>query len=36
VVVEQLVERIGHQLLTEMAQKERQAAGSIGEDPDDG
>ena len=35
-VVEQLVERIRHQILTEMAQKERQAAGSIGEDPDDG
>src|SRR6516162_1315212 len=35
-VVETLVERIRHQILTEMAQKERQAAGSIGEDPDDG
>ena len=35
-VVETLVERIRHQILTEMAEKERQAAGSIGEDPDDG
>jgi len=35
-VVETLVERIRHQILTEMAQKERQAAGSIGEDSDDG
>ena len=35
-VVEQLVERIRHQILTEMAEKERQVAGSIGEDPDDG
>jgi len=35
-VVEQLVERIRHQILTEMAKKERQVAGSIGEDPDDG
>ena len=35
-VVETLVERIRHQILTEMAEKERQAAGPIGEDPDDG
>ena len=35
-VVETLVERIRHQILTEMAEKERQVAGSIGEDPDDG
>jgi hypothetical protein len=35
-VVETLVERIRHQILTEMAEKERQATGSIGEDPDDG
>ena len=35
-VVETLVERIRHQILTEIAEKERQVAGSIGEDPDDG
>ena len=35
-VVETLVERIRYQILTEMAEKERQAAGPIGEDPDDG
>jgi len=35
-VVEQLVERIRHQILTEMAEQKGETAGSIGESPDDG
>ncbi len=35
-VVQQLVERIRHQILTEMAEKKGETTGPIGESPNDG